>query len=446
MARWAVRAVAGAAIMMGGAAQALDAPTLTPRADLGFNLAEGFEANVFATDMDQVRQMARSSDGRMFVILRERVGDGDGPLARKYGLVALADDDGDGVADRRERFGDFHGSGVGVRVDDDGQEWLYASSELDVWRWPLADGELAPQGERQRIATGFPRQPEHPYKPFAFDGEGAMHVMVGAPSNACMKRRRKKGSPGQDPCPQLDRAAGVWTFDADTPDQRQEDAPRYATGLRNAIAFAWSETHDGLYAAQHGRDVLSRYFPELFDEKDSAELPSEEFFRIDEGDDLGWPYSYHDWMVGARMVMPEYGGDGRTTTDDYKLPIVGFPGHWAPSGLTFIEGPGAQAWPQAYRGAALLVFKGGWNRAPLPQGGFRLVVVPLAGGDGQTPSAPWITFADGFGGSPVVRHPTVSKLLPMGAYFSAAGELFIGDERGTAIWRITPPGFDGNAS
>lgn len=398
---------------------------------LGFAMPEGFAATTFADDLMHIRQTAMSRDGVIYVIHLEA----DGGSA----LTALKDDDGDGIADRRERFGGPPGAGVKTRVDAEGREWLYAAYKRDIVRWPLAPGELAPTGARERVVGGFARKPEHEWKMIAFDDDGGMLVMIGAPSNACMERRRKKGSPGQQPCPQIEDAAGVWRFDADALDQRPEDGEHFAVGLRNAVAFEWSGAHGGLYAGQMGRDVLSRYFPDLYTEADSAELPSEEFFHIERGDDLGWPYSYHDWRVDARMVMPEYGGDGKTTTDAYKAPVLGFPGHWAPSGLAFFppDGPG---FPARYRDGAFIAFKGGWNRSPLPQEGFRVVFLPVRDG---VAAGPYETFADGFRGQPVVRHQGQSAILPIGLNVGNDGALYMGDQAGGRLYRITWTGEGG---
>ncbi len=432
------------------AEQAVEQPTLITHAELGFRLPPGFRATVFHQGIEHQRFMAVSSDGVVFVNRKERGLFGDG-------IIALKDDDGDGVADRSEGFADFPGSGIAVRTDDVGQEWLYASSKTEVFRWALKPGELAPSSNRERIAYGFPRQgEEHPWKPIAFDEQGGMYVMVGAPSNACMEKRRTKGSPGQRPCPQLEWQSGVWRFDADAPDQHQRDAELFATGVRNMIAFAWSRDQNGLYGAQHGRDFFNRYFPELFTPQQGADLPSEEFHRIDRGDDLGWPYSYYDHFAGERRINPEYESEdtpnrGRNRTDDYKSPVYGFPGHWAPSGLAFYEANGG--FPDIYRQGAFVVFKGGWGRNPHPpQAGYRIVFVPLEAG--ELAAAP-VVFANGFEGRRPDDYPEElpfptsihdAALLPLGLTFGPDGAMYLGDVQKQHIWRITYAGDDAAAA
>src|SRR5690606_28441403 len=144
---------------------------------------------------------------------------------------------------------------------------------------------------------------------------------------------RTGNSPGQDPCIELDTRAGIWKFSADSLMQKQTLDKRYATGIRNAVALTWDEASNSLYAAQHGRDDLHRYWPALFTEAQNAELPAEEFFQIDEGDDFGWPYCYWDDFEGKKFLNPEYGGDGKAVgrCEDVKAPVEAFPGHWAPN-------------------------------------------------------------------------------------------------------------------
>ncbi|NIW35347.1 MAG: sorbosone dehydrogenase, partial [Gemmatimonadetes bacterium] len=62
----------------------------------------------------------------------------------------------------------------------------------------------------------------------------------------------------QDPCPELERRAGIWAFDAARPGQHQGDGERFATGLRNVVALAVHSETGTLYGVQHGRDQLSQ--------------------------------------------------------------------------------------------------------------------------------------------------------------------------------------------
>ena len=76
--------------------------------------------------------------------------------------------------------------------------------------------------------------------------------------------------------------------------QSQSDGKRYATGLRSIVAISWNDDDNSLYAVNHGRDYLYAHAPQYFSPWQNAVLPAEEFMKIKEGDDFGWPYSYYD--------------------------------------------------------------------------------------------------------------------------------------------------------
>src|SRR5256712_8489730 len=176
----------------------------------------------------------------------------------------------------------------------------------------------------------------------------------------------------------MSTGAGTWLFDRSEPSETQAAGKRYATGIRNAVGLAFAP--DGqLWATQHGRDQLGQNWPKLFTLEQSAEKPSEELLRLDEGDDFGWPYCYHDPELGHLVLAPEYGGDGKQVgrCAQKKEPALAFPGHWAPDGLTFYAGAaggGGAQFPARYAGGAVLAFHRLWEPPPPAPGGH------LAGG------------------------------------------------------------------
>lgn len=392
-------------------------------ADTGVKLAPGFRATVFADGIGAARHMAVADNGWVYVaLMRPENG---------FGAVALHDSDGDGAADERVPFAEgMTGTGMGIH---DG--FLYYAQDERVMRWPLPKGG-APAGEAEIIVDGFPNKRQHSAKPFTFDGEGNMYVNIGAPSNACMEKMRTKGSPGMDPCPILEDFGGVWRFDADKAGQVQADGTRYATGIRNAMAIDWNPHANALYIAQHGRDQLHSFFPELFSEEDNARLPAEEFHRVDEGANLGWPYSYVDPNAEGRVKMPEYGGDGKMTSDIGQAPLIAFPGHWAPNDLMF---PRSSALPEEMRTGAFIAFHGSWNRAPKPQAGYRVVFVPM--NEAGEVSGDWITFADGFAGEGPIMSPRDAKHRPTGLAEGPDGAIYISSlMSGGRVWKVVYEG------
>jgi glucose/arabinose dehydrogenase len=392
-------------------------------AELGLRLPKGFSATVLADDVGRVRHIVAADNGWLY-----------GALARskkRMGAVALRDADGDGVAEERLYFArGLKGTGIGIY---DG--YLYYGTNVSIIRWKLPEYGV-PTETPELIAHGFLQSRQHAAKTFAFDGKGGLYVNVGAPSNACMEKARTKGSPGVDPCPILEKFGGVWKFDAHKLMQDQADAEHYATGIRNAVAIDWNPMADSLYIAQHGRDQLGEFFPEHYTPAQSAELPSEELHRVGKGADIGWPYSYYDHLAGKRVVMPEYGGDGKAVSDKGQAPVSAFPGHWAPNDLLFTR---AGKLPAAYRGGAFVGFHGSWNRTPLPQQGYRVVFVPMDEAGDQV--GDWVTFADGFAGTDVIKSPRDAKHRPMGLAEGSDGAIYISSlMSGGRVWKITYAG------
>ena len=408
-----------AALSPSGGAPLLAATIACDPDNGGIELPEGFCAVVVADDLGPARHMAVAENGDLYVAVRHRRDPG--------GIVALRDTNGDGRADVQERFDGV--GGTGLRLYDG---HLYLGRTNEIVRYRMTPGQLVPAGEPEVIAK-LPRQRSHAAKGMAFDGRGALFVNVGAPSNACQEEDRKKGMPGQDPCPLLERHGGIWKFDAARTGQTQEEAQRYATGMRQNFAMAWHPTEGGLYLVQHGRDQLNTLWPEHFTDEQNAELPSEELLAVEEGSDFGWPYCHHDWQQGKRVLAPEYGGDGSKVgrCAQYPPPLLGFPGHWAPNDLLFYRGT---MFPARYRGGAFVVFHGSWNRAPLPQGGFSVVFVEFDGGEPAT--GDYEVFAGGFAGKEPLIDREEARYRPSGVAEGPDGSLYISNDKTGRIWRV----------
>lgn len=382
----------------------LTPPPATCTRTSGLQLPEGFCAVVVARGLGRSRWVTVSPAGDVFVAL------GDG------GVVALRDTDGDGAADRQQRFGDEGGTGI---LWHDGYLWFASNSK--VVRWRLPSGTLAPEGEAEVIVEGLPSG-GHAAKTLARLGGDTLIVNIGSETNSCQQSDRSYRSPGADPCTELERRAGLWQFSASRQHQHQSDGKRFATGLRNAEALAVQPGTGRLFASPHGRDQLGANWG--FTDAQNAELPAEEFLQVEPGDDFGWPYCYFDWQKGTRVLAPEYGGDGRTVgrCSEKKPPLLGFPGHWAPMAIAFVTGT---QFPERYRGGAFVAFRGSWNRAPLPQAGYRVEFVPFTQ---NHPTGTHERFAYGSAGE--------TSLRATGLAVGPDGSLYISGESSGTIWRV----------
>ena len=384
-------------------------------------LPVGFTAEQVADRLGRARHITVHSNGDVFIKL-ERLRGGKG-------IARLRDKDDDGKVDDTTFFGNYAGTGITIK-----NGYLYASSNSAVYRYPInGEGEIANPENPEVVVTGLVDENQHASKSITLDNEGNLYVNIGAPSNACQAQDRTKGSPGQDPCPILERAGGIWRFKADGKNQSYADGVRYATGLRNVVGLDWNSATNSLFVMQHGRDQLNNLYPNLYTEQQSADLPAEEMFEVKQGDDFGWPYCYFDGAQNKKVLAPEYGGDGKqlgrcSTT---KQPIVAFPAHLAPNGLLFYTG---NQFPERYRNGAFIAFHGSWNRAPLPQKGFFVAFVPFK--DGK-PSGAWETFAEGFAGKETIINPRDAQYRPCGLAQGPDGAIYVTDDAKGAVWKIS---------
>lgn len=396
----------------------------------GITLPDGFCASLVVDSLGRARHIAVASNGDIYVKTRSEEG----------GVAALRDTTGDFKADIIKRFSDMTPMGSGI-LWETGMAiyngYLWASNTESVYRWPMPEGDaLVPEGDPEIVVSGFPEQRAHASKSITFDESGHLYVAVGAPSNNCQREPRTPGSMGLDPCPQLERQAGIWRFSADSVGQTQQDGIRYATGLRNVVGLDWNTADNTLYAMQHGRDQLHSLWPDLYTEEENAELPAEEMLRLTKGANAGWPYCYYDWQKDKKVLAPEYGGDGQEVgrCSEFLDPVAAFPGHWAPNALLFYTG---KHFPERYQGGAFVAFHGSWNRAPLPQQGYKVSFVPFKNG---TPAGDYETFADGFAGVEPIPNRGAAEYRPVGLAMGPDGALYISDSQKGRIWRVVYTG------
>ncbi len=394
-------------------------PACSPR-NGGIQVPTGFCAQVFARNVGGLRHLVVAADGTVYAALSSKHEGG--------GVAVLRDTNGDGSADSIHYFGDVTGTGIAIH-----DRFVYVGETDRIVRFRLPRKGDIPPGSAEVVVGKFPDQHEHSSKSLAFGPHETLYVGIGAPSNACQRQDRVRGSPGLDPCPLLRRHGGIWRFRADKTGQQASEGARFATGLRNMVAITWNEQEQALYGVMMGRDQLHGNWPSLFTAKQSADLPGEEFLRIKQGADYGWPYCYYDGFRHTRVLAPEYGGDGKRVgrCDRFAQPLFAFPAHWAPEAMLFYRGG---AFPAAYRNGAFVAFHGSWNRAPLPQKGFVVAFVPFK--DGR-PSGHWKLFATGFAGPGPIESPGDARHRPVGIAEGPQGALYIADSRQGWIWRVT---------
>jgi len=403
----------------------------------GLTLPAGFCASVFADNLGRARHLTVAPSGAVYVNTWSSSYTALKNAPGGY-IVALRDTNRDGKADQVERFGPVHqdgraGGGTGIAVHRDA---LYVEDNGKIVRYRLGSGLLVPKESPETVLSGLWTERGHIMHPFAITSNGVMYVNSGSITNSCQEKDRTLESPGMSPCPELQLHAGIWRYDAGKTGQTFSAAERYATGTRNVVALAVSQADEALYATLHGRDNLAVHWPKLYTMEQNNELPAELFARIERGDDFGWPQCYFDGDQRTHVLAPEYGGDGGKAQGicaQNKPPILTFPAHWAPNGMTFYSG---STFPAKYRGGAFVSFHGSHDRAP-KQAGYLVAFVPFAAGK---PAGSFEEFATGFAGASPPAAATDAPHRPMGVAVGPDGALYVSDDVKGRIWRITYAG------
>jgi len=398
--------------------------------DAGLMLPGGFCGTVFADGIGHARDMVVAPNGVVYVNTWSSRYYGNKPPHDGGFLVALQDTTSLGKANVVERFGETPQSGGaggnGIALYKNA---IYAEINDRIVRYSLTSGSIVPNDAGVTVVSGLPLTGDHPMHPFVIDSKGEIFVDVASPSNACQQKNRVAGSPGKNPCLELETRGGVWVYDANKTNQAFSRAERYATGIRNAEGMAFDA--DGrLFVTQHGRDQLHANWPNLYRPDQEATLPAEQLMLLKKGADYGWPECYYDPFVEKLVLAPEYGGDGKKVgvCTDKVAPIAVFPAHWAPNGMAHYD---EKQFPARYQKGVFIAFHGSFDRAPYPQGGYNVVFQPL---DGDHAAGQCEIFADGFAGA--VKSPAGAAHRPSDLAVGPDGALYVSDDLTGRIYRI----------
>jgi glucose/arabinose dehydrogenase/cytochrome c553 len=401
----------------------------------GLFLPGNFEAVVVADSLGRARHLTVNTNGDIYVKLTYNdIMHGSG------GTVGIRDANNDGKADIITYFGDYKDEGglpAGIEVHNG---YLYTATVKNIFRNKLQPGQLVPESETEVILVDDDenlRKHWHTAKPFSFDKNGHMYVPFGAPTDAAQDINAAgpagiPGGKGLDPAPDLERHAGIWRFDANKKGQTQKDGYKYATGIRSVLAIDWNPMDDCLYVAMNGMDNFHTRYPQVFSAWQAAIFPSEPLLKVTEHSNFGWPYAYYDHIQGKNVLQPGYGGDGKTVgrANQFDVPVMGFPGHWAPMDLLFYTG---NQFPERYKKGAFVAFHGSTDRSPYPQAGYIVCFVPFENGK---PTSDWEVFADGFTGVDTVFNTSDALYRPMGLAQGPDGSLYISESNKGRIWRV----------
>jgi len=195
--------------------------------------------------------------------------------------------------------------------------------------------------------------------------------------------------------------ADILVFDPDGRNRRI-----FATGIRNCVGLAVSEGGE-VWCSTNERDSIG------------DNVPPDYITRVREGAFFGWPWYY----IGANED-PRHKGARPDLKDKITVPDVLLQAHSASLGLTFYN---AQQFPPEYRGSLFAAEHGSWNRSK--RTGSKVIRVIVRDG---VPTGEYEDFATGF-----VVNDASAWGRPVGVTVAPDGALYVSDDAGGTIWRIT---------
>jgi glucose/arabinose dehydrogenase len=359
----------------------------------------GFEVSLFAEGLDEPRLIRAAPNGDIFVA--------ESSSGRIRVLRPL-----DAGRPRSEVFASNLTDPFGIAFYPPGPdpEWVYVANTGSVVRFAYRNGDLMARGKPETVV---PRMPigGHYTRDVVFSPDGSkMFVSVGSGSNA--GERMGKPDPAelsawtsQHPLGaswgnETDRA-DVLAFDPDGRNRRI-----YATGIRNCVGLAIGPGGN-LWCSTNERDSIG------------DNVPPDYITRVREGAFYGWPWYY----IGGNED-PRHKGERPDLKDKVTVPDVLLQAHSASLGLAFYN---AQQFPSQYRGSLFAAEHGSWNRSK--RTGSKVIRVIMRDGE---PTGEYEDFATGF-----VVNDASAWGRPVGVTVTPDGALYVSDDAGGTIWRIT---------
>jgi len=342
------------------------------------SLPPGFSISVYASGVENAREMSRSPSGVLYVGTRSA-----------GNVYAVVDEDGDHRADRVVTLASGLEMPNGVAYRDGS---LYVAEVSRILRFDGIDDHLDDPPKPVVVRDDFPTDRHHGWKYIAFGPDDKLYVPVGAPCNICD--------------PENPIYATITRMD---PDGANREI--FAEGIRNTVGFAWHPETNVLWFTDNGRDHLGN------------DRPPDELNRAPrKGMHFGYPYCH-----GGDIPDPEFGKPG--ICSKYTPPVQKLGPHVASLGPLFYTG---DMFPAEYKNQLFIAEHGSWNRdVPI---GYRVTLVRLAGEGEAVHATSYRPFAQGWlpgtDASDAWGRPVALLQMP-------DGSVLLSDDRAGVIYRIT---------
>ena len=343
---------------------------------------DGFEINIFASELQSPRQIAETGDGHIVV-------------GSKKGseVIALIDENNDGKFKKVVIANGLQNpAGVAYYKGD-----LYFAEMDTIWiinqidSWLKSDSKELP--EKEIYMNNLPSETWHGLKYIDFGPDGNLYIPVGVPCNICLEPQTK------DP-----RFAAIHKY----VDGRLITV---AEGVRNSVGFDWHPVTNKMYFSDNGRDWLG-------DNSPSCELN----IVKKEGSFYGYPYKH-----AMDVIDPKFGHMIPDVNKVFIDPIAELGPHVAPLGIAFYDG---DVFPEKYQNSVFVALHGSWNKYN-GKSGYKVVLVELDE-DGNYISqedfvSGWLLNESAWG-------------RPAAPFVMSDGSLLISDDKYNVIYRVTYKG------
>jgi glucose/arabinose dehydrogenase len=335
-------------------------------------IADDFHIGIFADlgDFGMPRVLRFDDQGVLFT-----------SLTKKGGVIALPDEDNNGVVDEVITVLAGLNKPHGIDFVED---WLYIAESDKVVRYKYNPGNYTV--DKGEVLFSLPGGGSH-YTRTINILEDKLYTSVGSSCDVCIENDEKR--------------AAILVSDLDGNNLRV-----FASGLRNTVFFDFDK-EGKMWGNDMGRDFLGN------------DLPPDELNIINEGSKYGWPRCYGKSIRDLKFRSFEsldYCKSTIPTTFD-------FPAHVAPLGLRFID---SKVFSSDEQGDLLVSFHGSWNASP-PKG-YKIVKLEIENNqvtDVEDFISGWLTNEEDILGRPV-------DLL-----FGSDGALYVSDDKAGVIYLIT---------
>ncbi|MDZ7691376.1 MAG: PQQ-dependent sugar dehydrogenase [Balneolaceae bacterium] len=338
------------------------------------SLPDGFQIDIYTSDVPNARSMAMSPNGTLFVGTR---GAGN--------LYAVLDNNGDYKADSVITIAEGLQMPNGVAFQNGS---LYVAEVSRILRYDNIEDNLQNPTEPVVITDSYPTETHHGWKYIAFGPDGKLYIPVGAPCNICESEQ--------------DIFASITRINPDGTDREI-----VARGVRNTVGFTWHPETGDLWFTDNNRDWLG-------DNKPPGELNT----LTEVGQHFGYPY-----LHGDGTWDPEFGTKGKQMDIDFKTPAQLLGPHVAPLGVIFYTG---SMFPEEYRNQVLIAEHGSWNRTE--KIGYRITIVRMENGE----TVSYEPFIDGW-----LREDESVWGRPVALLQLDDGSVLISDDHSGTIYRLT---------